>query len=120
MDRKLHNIEPEELQEWIKKGSCLLIDVREPQEYYYEHIANAELFPSSTFNPSQLPEHHGKAIVFYCKGGVRSAKAAKRYLENGALEAYHLVGGIEFWKANGFPVEGGFEQSTDSATGLDQ
>lgn len=95
-----------QLREWLMQGEAVLIDVREPAEYWAQHIAEARLMPLATLGKEGLPEHAGKKLVFQCQAGKRSGMACDKVTELG-LEAdiYSLHGGIAAWTAAGFPVE---------------
>ena len=62
----------------LKSGACILVDVREPQEYAAGHIPGAVNQPLSRFNPGRLPT--GKPVVLVCKSGARSAGALRQAL----------------------------------------
>jgi rhodanese-related sulfurtransferase len=90
---------------WLQSGEAILLDVREPEEYAQEHIADAVLLPLGEVSAQRLPPLAGKKLVVQCHLGVRSAHACNRLLaENPAIEAYNLTGGIEGWKSAGLPV----------------
>jgi rhodanese-related sulfurtransferase len=100
----IENIEAHDLDALIKGDRVLLIDVREPNEYRKEHVAGAELFPLSGFNPSALPDPAGRKVVFMCAGGVRSVRALDACRAAGLDFNAHLKGGIGAWKASGLPT----------------
>jgi rhodanese-related sulfurtransferase len=104
--RKLGEVGPGELQQLLQRGEVALIDVREPNENAAERIAGGRLVPLSTWAQSPPPDQKG-AAVFYCRSGNRTGKNAALFLETGYGPVYHLVGGIEGWKAAGLPVERG-------------
>lgn len=95
-----------QLREWLIHGEAVLIDVREPAEYWAQHIAEARLIPLSQLGTAALPEHAGKKLVFQCQAGKRSDMACDKVTALG-LEAdiYSLHGGIAAWTAAGFPVQ---------------
>ena len=104
MNGTLHEIDPSALKQLIDRNEVLLVDVREHFEYQEEHLPGAKLFPTSSFNPVNVPKTN-KKIVFYCAAGRRSANAAIKWREHfGALEAYSLKGGIIAWKKTGYPT----------------
>ena len=93
-----------------KLRSVVLIDVRSPDEYAEDHIANSELVP--------LPEIEGEVgiqrvkniveryekkhqakptVVLYCTSGMRSIKA-NRYLSDRGYQVITLTGGITAWR----------------------
>jgi len=90
----------------------VLIDVRTPQEYMFEHIEGALLLPMVFFDADRLPGQTDKRIVIHCGSGVRSEKIARAAVEAGIGRIAHLEGGVAAWKAAGKPYVG-----TDMATG---
>ena len=81
-----------------------MIDVRETHEFEGEHIAGALNFPLSSFDPAALPEADDRYIVLSCAGGVRSVRAAEACHAQGLDIEHHLAGGLNAWKAVGFPT----------------
>ncbi len=77
----------------------MLIDVRTPQEYMFEHIEGALLMPMAFFDAKKLPGQSDKRIVLHCGSGVRSEKMAKTAIEAGFDRIAHLDGGFGAWKA---------------------
>lgn len=108
---------PEEVAAALAKGEIVLIDVRTPQEYMFEHVEAALLKPMAFFDPAHLPSEGGasgagKRIVFHCGSGARSSKMAKMYLQAGHDRTAHMDGGFGAWKTAGLPYVG-----TDMSTG---
>jgi rhodanese-related sulfurtransferase len=100
---KVTNATPEEVHAALLKAEIMLVDVREPQEYAFERIHGALLYPLSTFDPEALPRD-GRKLVLHCAGGVRSLKAAHKLLEAGHPHVTHVEGGLAAWKAAGLPI----------------
>lgn len=98
------SIDPKTLKRRLDEGSAILIDIREPSEYAREHILGARLVPLSAIDRHDFDRDHGKAIVFHCRSGNRTATNASRLLARDFPEAYALVGGLEAWKAAGLPT----------------
>jgi len=94
------------LRRWLDEGRADLVDVREPNENAAERIPEASLIPLSSF-AGQIPAAPAgkRAVVFHCRSGNRTGKAAELLCRSGYDEVYHLVGGIEAWKQAGFPTE---------------
>lgn len=102
----LTDVSPDELAEWLDEGSAVLVDVREDNEHASERIEGAVLAPLSRFDPDAIHDRFaGSRVVFHCRSGMRSVSAAKRYAGTGE-DLYHLVGGIQRWKAAGHGVVG--------------
>lgn len=97
-------LSPRDIHEMMEVGNCLLIDVREENEFVQGHIAGAQLFPLSSFDASALPEAHGKTLIFICAVGKRSAMAA--YIAAQAIDApvANLDGGLQAWVEAGFAL----------------
>jgi rhodanese-related sulfurtransferase len=94
-----------QLGEMVRAGQVLVVDVRETDEFAAGHIPGAVNMPLSTFQPSKLPDPHGKTLVLNCLGGKRSAMALEKCgLAQAAVDT-HLAGGFGAWQAAGLPVE---------------
>jgi rhodanese-related sulfurtransferase len=78
----------------------LLLDVREPNEFHYAHIADSVLIPLNQI-PARLNElDKQQAIVVICHHGMRSQQAAL-YLEHaGFSDIANLQGGIDAWSVH--------------------
>ena len=96
----------------LKANEIVLIDVRTPQEYMFEHIEGALLMPMAFFDATKLPGQGEKRIVLHCGSGVRSGKMAQAALAAGFDRIAHMGGGFGAWKEAGQPYMG-----TDMATG---
>ena len=94
---------PQEVHAWLQAGEVLLVDVREANEYAFERIHGALLYPLSTFDPRALPTR-GTRIVLQCGSGKRSMMAAHKLEATGHRDLVNLTGGIQAWKAAGLPV----------------
>lgn len=92
----------DEYQKIVSDG--IIIDIREPDEYAREHIANSKNIPSSHFKTEDLTEFKGKTLLFHCKAGSRTNKMTD--ILSGLLckEAFCLEGGLEQWKRCGLPT----------------
>ncbi len=99
------DLTPQEVEQGLKAGEMLLIDVREPNETAVERIPGAVLAPLSTFDPDDLPDPQGRTVVFSCGSGMRSIKAIEIAQAAGRQFNAHLAGGLKAWKAAGLPTE---------------
>ena len=86
-------------------GGALLVDVREDHEYEDENIPGARNEPLSRIGGAEITG--APAVVFHCKSGARTRMNAGALAECTDAEVYILDGGIEAWKAAGFPVKRG-------------
>ncbi|MBW3096772.1 rhodanese-like domain-containing protein [Pseudohoeflea coraliihabitans] len=103
---------PQEVHNALQAGEIVLIDVRTPQEYMFEHIEGALLAPMSFLKATSLPGQSEKRIVFHCGSGMRSGKVAQKCLDAGFDKIAHMEGGFGAWKQAGLPY-----MATDPATG---
>ena len=94
---------PDQVRAGRDAGEILLVDVREPNEYAFERIHGALLYPLSTFDANALPRE-GRRLVLHCAGGRRSLTAAHQLQHAGHAQVTHLGGGRAAGKAAGFPV----------------
>ncbi len=102
---KHNEVTPDQLAAMIRSGTALVVDVREPDEFAAGHIPGALNMPLSAFQPSQLPDPQGKALVLNCAAGRRSAMALDKCGAAQAAADTHLAGGFGAWRAAGLPVE---------------
>jgi rhodanese-related sulfurtransferase len=104
MNMALKHINAAEAKRLVDDGA-LLVDVREANEYAGENIPGARNEPLSRIGRS--PVGGAPTIVFHCKSGARTRMNAHALASCTDAEAYILDGGIEAWKAAGYPVKRG-------------
>lgn len=105
----------QEVAEAYARDAVVLIDVRTPQEFMFEHVEGALLCPLAFVDANKLPGQSDKRIVFHCGSGMRSEKVARMAIEAGYERIAHMGGGFGAWKAAGLPYVG-----TNMATGAPQ
>lgn len=95
----------EALRRTSETQDAILLDVREPDEWYAGHAPNATLVPLSSFDPQgPLPYVSGdRPVVLICRSGHRSQQAAAFYTERG-VDAVDVTGGMIAWAGAGHPV----------------
>ena len=103
------DVSPEEVASAIaaKSNKIYLVDVRENPEFTGElgHISAAHLIVLGS-----LPDHvdslpKDKSIVFICKSGGRSARAAAFAQANGLTDVYNMRGGMLLWNSLKLPIQ---------------
>jgi len=84
----------------------VIIDVRTRAEFVEEHIENAINidFYSEAFRDTLNTLDKNKTYLIYCAVGGRSGSALDIMAELNFREAYNILGGINQWKAEGFPT----------------
>ncbi len=79
----VRDLTAEEVAAGLEAGNMLLVDVREPQETAVERIAGSVLLPLSRFDPDDIPDPQGRAVVLTCAAGIRSLRAAEAAIAAG-------------------------------------
>jgi rhodanese-related sulfurtransferase len=85
----------------------VIIDARSEAAFAQEHIPNAISFPHRKMNRESTKQLDRSTLyVTYCDGiGCNgSTKGALKLAELG-FQVKELVGGIEWWKRDGYPTE---------------
>lgn len=104
------DIEPRELHEKLKvaQDKMILIDVRQPEEYQGDlgHIPASQLIALDMLSEriQEIPKN--KTIIFICRSGNRSARAASFALDMGYQDVYNLKGGMILWNELSYYTEG--------------
>lgn len=97
----LETLSVEEVAALFAADKIVLIDVRTPVEYAFEHVRGALLSPLATFDTRHLPCQDSKPIVFHCGSGMRSKMVAEKCLAAGHAKVMHMAGGFMAWKKAG-------------------
>jgi rhodanese-related sulfurtransferase len=96
-------LEPHRVRELVEEGAEL-IDVRRDYEWEGGRIDGARHVEMNhlTAEADSIPKD--RPVVFYCRGGNRSAMAAAAFREAG-YDAYNMAGGLQSWVDAGLPLE---------------
>lgn len=92
--RRLHNGQDE-------KPEPFVVDVREPREYQRGHIPEAELMPLPTLLEGKGRFPNDRQIIFVCRSGRRSRRAAHALRQIGCTNVAVLKGGMQNWESKG-------------------
>jgi rhodanese-related sulfurtransferase len=95
---------PERVAELIESGEAQLIDVRAAEEHDAGHIGQDRHVPLDEVTAQADSLDRSKSVVFYCRGGERSAMAAEAFAASG-WDAYNMAGGLTAWAESGLPLE---------------
>jgi rhodanese-related sulfurtransferase len=85
-----------------------LVDVRTEKEYNEGHIPDAILIDIKTDDFTEKAKNildKDRPVAVYCKGGVRSRRAAEKLLFMGFSLVYNLDAGFDQWKKEGGKIE---------------
>lgn len=92
-------ITPQQAKRIMETEECLILDVREEDEYIIEHIENAELLTLATINEKNAAEvipSKDTLLLVYCRSGKRSHTASHMLAQLGYTRV-HDFGGIIDW-----------------------
>ncbi|QYJ07142.1 rhodanese family protein [Qipengyuania flava] len=95
----LPTISPAKAHELVRQGAHL-IDIRSADEFARSHAKAAENRPLDTLGPVTEPG----PVVFLCRSGMRTTVNSPRLAALREGEAYCLEGGLDAWRAAGYPV----------------
>lgn len=110
-------VRAKDLEQWMQENpNALLIDVRDSAQAHAESIPGAInidygdlLFAADNEVPEEWRDprlqDRSRLIVTHCVLGPLGAIAAKTLQDMGFTNVHYLEGGIEGWKAAGFPIE---------------
>ena len=90
----------------LESGEAMLIDVREPQEYEFEHVPGALLQPLSFLDTDLFPRITERRMLFICGVGKRSAAACKQLAKAGFTNLTNVSGGMDAWREADLDLEG--------------
>ena len=90
-----------------QQAGAFILDVREPSEWNDAHIAGATLIPLGELEVrvNELPKD--QEIVVVCRSGNRSAQGRDILLNAGFTQVTSMAGGLNQWKAAGYPTVSG-------------
>jgi len=91
----------------------VVIDARSPQAYAAEHIPGAVNIPHRTMNEASTAQLDRSALlVTYCDGiGCNASTKGALNLARLGFQVKELMGGIDWWKRDGYATEGGANTS---------
>jgi rhodanese-related sulfurtransferase len=89
----------------------LIVDVREPDEFAQQRVADVVLMPISQF----VARHHelpkDRPLLMLCAAGSRSTSATLYLLQAGWSDVRNITGGMIGWQQAGLPTRTGAPES---------
>jgi rhodanese-related sulfurtransferase len=84
------------------------LDARQPQAYEMEHIPGAINIPHRMMNEASTAHlDKSKTYVCYCDGiGCNASTKGALNMTRLGFKVKELIGGIEWWKLDGYATEG--------------
>ena len=98
------DLTPQQVSELLAREDVQLIDVRQPHEHEAGRIAGDRLIELAELPGQAASLDRDRPIVFYCRGGGRSAMATQAFAQAG-YEVHNLSGGLLAWRDAGLPLE---------------
>jgi len=106
---EIKNADVNQVEEYIKSGKYIVVDVRKPDEYSAGHIKGAGNVDYYDDNFESLFEEKysdkNQSYILYCRSGMRSQYSAEILEELGYKNLINMTGGILAWQDAGKPVE---------------
>lgn len=97
-------IDPAGVRKLAESGEAEVVDVRLDYEYEAGHIAGSRHIEMNELTQNAGSIAKDRPVVFYCRGGSRSAMAAEAFSQAG-FDAHNMTGGIAAWAQAGLPLE---------------
>ncbi len=100
-------LSPSDFETKLQSTSGKLLDVRTPDEFALDHLANAQNldFYSPNFDQEINKLDKSGTYFVYCQRGGRSAEAFAKLKKAGFTNVYELEGGVTNWEKAGKPLE---------------
>ena len=88
--------------------NIIVIDARSSEAYKYEHIPSAINIPHRTISEESTRSlDKSKVYVTYCDGiGCNASTKGALNLARLGFDVKELLGGLEWWKRDGYATEG--------------
>lgn len=99
-----YDIKIGEAQQLISEKNAQIIDVREPYEHTAGHIPHDRHLDMHHLPLEADTIDRNRPVIFYCRGGFRSAMATEAFRASG-WDAYNLAGGLLAWADADQPIE---------------
>ncbi|HYD79248.1 MAG TPA: rhodanese-like domain-containing protein [Paucimonas sp.] len=92
----------------VGNAKVIVIDARTPEAYAVEHIPGALNVPHRTMNPETAARIDRDAlIVTYCDGiGCNASTKGALNMAKLEFKVKELIGGLDWWKRDGYPTSG--------------
>jgi hydroxyacylglutathione hydrolase len=103
------DIEPKDLKQCLcQKKPVKIIDVRMEEEFNSDlgHIPSSQQLRLDILGKHMDKFAKDDPLVFICRSGGRSARAAALFAEKGYTNVFNLKGGMLYWREHNYEVEG--------------
>ena len=112
-----HETDSWDLNEAIRSGEkIVVIDARSSEAFAEEHIPGAASLPHRTMN-SETTSHLDQDVLYvtYCDGiGCNASTKGALKMARLGFQVKELIGGLDWWKRDGYPTQTSEECCSDS------
>ncbi|HYD93731.1 MAG TPA: rhodanese-like domain-containing protein [Noviherbaspirillum sp.] len=122
LDKLAYETDSSDLNAALAAGeNIIVIDARAPQAYAAEHIPGAINLPHRTMSEETTQRLDGDALVVtYCDGiGCNASTKGALNMTRLGFRVKELMGGLDWWKRDGYPTAGenGSQGSSETLCG---
>lgn len=102
----IQEIGPAEMTRMMNREKAVVLDIRDEQEFSNGHILNAMNIPARKLaeQVNDLSKYKDRPLIFACKQGIDSVRAARIAKHAGVEKIYCLKGGVQAWKNANMPL----------------
>jgi len=104
---KINILKPEDLKQLLDSNDpqLYILDLRSEKSFALERLPRAKNIPGNLLEEKYQTIPVGKKLVFYAGSELETFQLGVMVYDLGVSRAQALEGGIDAWKAKGFPVE---------------
>ena len=120
LDKLAYEIDAWDLDTAVKAGeNVVVVDARSMGAFAAEHIRGAINIPHRTMNEETTAAIARKALVVtYCDGiGCNASTKGALNMTRLGFRVRELMGGLDWWKRDGYPTEGAAATCADGTCG---
>jgi rhodanese-related sulfurtransferase len=89
----------------LAQNGAFVLDVRTVEEWNEFHAPNSHLIPLDQLAARLAEVPRDRQVVVVCRSGNRSQQGRDILLNAGFEQVTSMTGGLNEWRASGFPVE---------------
>ena len=118
-DKLAYEIDSWDLNDFLLSGAnIVIIDTRSKEAYEIEHIPSAVNFPHRDMTQESTKQLDKEATyVCYCDGiGCNASTKGALNLAKLGFKVKELIGGLDWWRRDGYDTEGEEGQKRSSAS----
>ena len=99
-------IGPAEMTRMMNHEKAVVLDIRDEQDFANGHILNAVNIPMAKLadQDDALTGYRDRPVIFTCRQGIESVRAARAARQKGLEKIYCLKGGVQAWKNANMPL----------------